>query len=60
MYYTVVEDRYGRYVYTGMNANERGGLLERAKEAFPQYNNLKVIKIDGENPDKKNKGGYYL
>ncbi len=59
MYYTVVEDKHGHYIYTGMCADKRKGLLERAKKAFPQYNNLKIIKMDGENPEK-NKGGFYL
>ncbi|MFZ3132858.1 MAG: hypothetical protein WA125_17570 [Desulfosporosinus sp.] len=48
MYYTVVEDRHGNYVYTGMDADLKDGLLDRTKDAFPQYNNLKVIKRPGE------------
>lgn len=53
MYFTVVEDRYGYFIYTGMSASKKDGLLNRAKEAFPQYGNLKVIVKHGEEQNKK-------
>jgi hypothetical protein len=52
MYYTVIEDRSfpgtRRWVYTGMESKTKEGLIERAKYAFPQYENLKVIECEGE------------
>lgn len=53
MYYTVVEVRGRGFIHTGMIAEEEEGLLERAKEAFPQYENLIVMKMEGGNPDNK-------
>ena len=48
MYFTVIEKRQTGIIYTGMSNVKKEGLLERAKKAFPQYNNLQVIEKEGE------------
>jgi hypothetical protein len=35
-------------IYLGMQNKIKEGLLERAKECFPQYHNLEVIECEGE------------
>lgn len=54
MYYTVVEDRYGNFVYTGMSSSVKDGLLDRAKDDFPQYSSLKIVERPGEMPCREN------
>lgn len=62
MYYTVVDARDGdnprRFVYTGLCSDNKEGLLEKGRECFPQYSNLKVVQMPGENPDNKKIKGW--